>query len=227
MAASPSNYLYSTLDKCCTTHFGWNYLSCMGQLDNICARSLWYPDWEGANKGCISDGNEPTYMMVNPATFMYSQKQDCCQQHYSWDYNNCVGAKRTQNFGKYYPDFDGTEHVCVNDGLQPMYMDLSAVFWMHDTLKECCATNYQWNYAECIGSDPRSPVVNDPATYNKWYPDWLNNDQTCKNDNSQPAYMSKNPGGWMYNTQKECCKARYRLVFPLCLLFDTVTYSPY
>ena len=57
--------------------------------------------------------------------------------------------------------------------------------------------------------------------------DWLNNDQTCKNDNSQPAYMSKNPGGWMYNTQKECCKERYRLVFPRCLLFDTVTYSQY
>ena len=39
--------------------------------------------------------------------------------------------------------------------------------------------------------------------------DWLNNDHTCKNDNSQPPYMSKNPSSWMYDTQKECCKERY------------------
>merc|ERR1711966_313022 len=29
MAANPINYLYSTLDKCCSAHLGWNYLSCM------------------------------------------------------------------------------------------------------------------------------------------------------------------------------------------------------
>ena len=142
----------------------------MGQLDNICARSLWYPDWKGANKECVDNGNEPTYMQNNPSTYLSSQKQDCCQKHYSWDYNNCVGAKKTQNFGKYYPDFDGTKHVCVNDGLQPMYMDLSSAHWMYDTLKECCATHYSWNYDECLGSNPNAPVVNDPATYNKWFP---------------------------------------------------------
>ena len=59
--------------------------------------------------------------MINaPETYMYSQKQDCCEQHYLclWDYNNYMGAKITKNFGKYYPDFDGPNHVCVNDGLQ-------------------------------------------------------------------------------------------------------------
>jgi len=217
MSANPAQYLYTTLDKCCSTHFSWNYLSCMGQLDNVCARSLFYPDWEGANKACLDDGNQPNYMQNNPSTYLSSQKQDCCQKHYSWDYNNCVGAKKTQNFGKYYPDFDGAKHVCVNDGLQPMYMDLSSAHWMYDTLKECCATHYSWNYDECLGSNPNAPVVNDPATYNKWFPDWLKSPQTCKNDNTQPPYMSKKPDSWMYDTQKACCKDRFGYNYSECL----------
>lgn len=221
MAANPSNYLYSTLDKCCTNHFGWNYLACMGQLENVCARSLWYPDWEGSDDGCVSDGNEPTYMMNSPELYMSSQKQDCCQQHYSWKYNECVGAKRTENAGKYYPDFDGADHVCVNDGLQPMYMDLGAAWWMHDDLKTCCAVNYEWNYAECIGSDPNAPEIVNPDTDGLWYPDWLNSDHMCKNDNGQPPYMSKRPSAWMYATQAECCKARYSWKYSTCASVDS------
>ena len=57
--------------------------------------------------------------------------------------------------------------------------------------------------------------------------DWLKSPQTCKNDNTQPPYMSKKPDSWMYDTQKECCKDRFGLVFRLCLLFDTVKYAPY
>ena len=49
-------------------------------------------------------------------------------------------------------------------------MDLRAVHWMQDTLQECCATNYEWNYEECAGSDPNAPVVINLETYKKWFP---------------------------------------------------------
>lgn len=216
MAANPTNYLYSTLDKCCSTHFGWNYLACMGQLDNVCARSLWYPDWSGADEGCLDDGNEPSYMTENPTYYMFASKVECCEQHYNWKYVECVGTKTSANKGLYYPDFDSSDHVCRNDGQQPMYMDQSPEWWMHKDLKECCATNYSWNYEECIGSDPNATPVANPDTDGKYFPDWLGSEQMCKNDGTQPPYMSKNPDMWMYDTLDECCKARYSWKYDSC-----------
>jgi len=218
MAANPTNYLYSTLDKCCTTHFGWNYLACMGQLDNVCARSLWYPDWSGADEGCLDDGDEPDYMTQAAATYLYANKIDCCQQHYNWRYVECVGAKNSasKNAGLYYPDFDGSDHVCRRDGKQPTYMDNSPSYWMHKDLKSCCTTNYSWNYQKCIGSDPKAVSVPNPDVDGKFFPDWLGSDHECKNDGTQPPYMSKNPSMWMYETIDACCKARYSWKYDEC-----------
>jgi len=216
MAANPTNYLYSTLDKCCTTHFGWNYLACMGQLDNVCARSLWYPDWKGTDEGCLNDGEEPSYMTQNPVGYLFASKVDCCQQHYNWRYTECVGAKMGNNNGLYYPDFDSQDHICRNDGDQPTYMDQSPDYWMHKDLKECCTTNYSWNYEECIGSDPNAPSTPNPDVDGKYFPDWLGSDHMCKNDGTQPPYMSKNPSMWMYDTVDECCEARYSWKYDEC-----------
>lgn len=57
MEQNPSFWLSSTLDKCCTQHFGWNYDHCMGVSDDTCARAYWYPDWEGSNEGCVRNGD--------------------------------------------------------------------------------------------------------------------------------------------------------------------------
>ena len=124
--ANPGSYLYSTLDKCCTTHFGWNYHTCMGLLGGLCARSLWYPDWDGADEGCIGDGNEPEYMTSNSMHYLYAQKADCCQAHYGYNYEECVGAKRGASKGLYYPDWDTNDNTCLNDGSQPKYSELRA-----------------------------------------------------------------------------------------------------
>ena len=61
MTKNPSDYLFSTLDSCCSTYFNWNYDTCMGLLPGECARELYYPDWNGSNEKCIADGNEPQY----------------------------------------------------------------------------------------------------------------------------------------------------------------------
>ena len=61
MTKNPSDYLFSTLDRCCSTYFNWNYDTCMGLLPGECARELYYPDWSGSNEKCIADGNEPQY----------------------------------------------------------------------------------------------------------------------------------------------------------------------
>lgn len=86
MSANPGYYLYTTLDSCCTSNFGWNYFTCMGELPGICSRALYYPDFEGTNTGCVNDGNEPTYMRNTPVNYLFSQLADCCAEHYQWNY---------------------------------------------------------------------------------------------------------------------------------------------
>ena len=157
MDANPRDYLMSTLDRCCTTFFGWNYDGCIGSAPGMCARALFYPDWHGSDEGCVDDGNEPTYMTDNAMFYIFSQLEDCCNDNYASTFDTCMGsAASSKNNGLYYPDFDSTDHVCRNNGKQPGYMNNSPTHWMHTTLAACCTTNYNWNYDNCIGSDPSS-----------------------------------------------------------------------
>ena len=60
MAVNPTEWLSSTMEACCKKFFGgYNYDSCMGRYPpdhDDCNVMLYYPDWNGANKGCIDDG---------------------------------------------------------------------------------------------------------------------------------------------------------------------------
>lgn len=60
MAVNPSDWLSSTLEACCKKFFsGYPYEKCMKthpRDDDDCIKVLYYPDWEGSNEGCISDG---------------------------------------------------------------------------------------------------------------------------------------------------------------------------
>jgi hypothetical protein len=40
---------------------------------------LYYPDWEGANNGCLNDGNAPAYIVSNPSLWMFSTLDACCE----------------------------------------------------------------------------------------------------------------------------------------------------
>ena len=96
----------------------------MGLLGGTCARSLWYPDLDGADVGCIDDGNEPEYMTSGSMQFLFAHKEDCCLAHYGYNYEACVDANRDDSRGLYFPDWDNNENICKNDGSQPTYSEL-------------------------------------------------------------------------------------------------------
>ena len=79
-------------------------------------------------------------------------------------------------------------------------MDTSPEWWMPKTLKDCCSTNYQWKYEDCVMSDPTAAPVPNPNVDGKYFLDWLVSEHECKNNGTQPPYMSKNPAIWMYDT---------------------------
>ena len=88
MNLNPTVFLFSTLDACCVNFFGWTYSSCVGAAAEFVA---YYPDWAGANKGCLADGNEPLYMRDNQM-YLSVTAAACCKAHYSWDYDTCLDA---------------------------------------------------------------------------------------------------------------------------------------
>ena len=53
------------------------------------ASRKWYPDWEGSRVTCKNDGNEPTYMSLNPL-WLYDSLGDCCERYYSYSKNTCI-----------------------------------------------------------------------------------------------------------------------------------------
>ena len=125
----------STYFSLFSQHFTWNYDYCMGTLD---ARALWYPDWEGSNKGCTRDGDEPLYMTQNPAIYLFNTKADCCAEYYYWNLAECLaGSTATSSGNSYYPDWLGDD-TCKNDGGAPAYMISNPSLWLYDTLSDCC-----------------------------------------------------------------------------------------
>lgn len=138
MDSNPSNWLHTTLDKCCSNHFSWNYAACMGaMLDESCLKALWYPDWSGRNQGCVRDGNEPSYMTQNPSNFIFSTKKDCCEEHYASNYALCMGEQTGGSGKKWYPDWTSVEKTCKQDGGAPEYM-LDATSLLFDDQRDCC-----------------------------------------------------------------------------------------
>ena len=179
----------------------------MGQLDDTCNRALWYPDWEGDNTGCIRDGNEPLYMLANPTMYMFNTKADCCSEHYGWS-EDCMGSGSSSSGGKYYADWLGDD-TCKNDGSAPSYMVSNPSMWLHDTLADCCAKNYNWKLDECMGTS-------ETASSGLFYPDWSGSNEGCLNDGSEPAYMLANPTMWMFDTLAACCERHYTYNLSAC-----------
>jgi len=215
MGASPGDHMHSTLDSCCSTYFGWNFDECVGNLPGSCARSLFYPDWEGSNDGCIDDGNEPRYITDNAMYHMFTKLKDCCEMHYQWNYFSCVGKKGVQNAELFYPDWD-KKQICVDGGGQPTYMNNDPDDWMHATLVECCSAYFSWEYNTCVASGPTTTPGTLPGA-GKYYPDWSNNNNVCSNDGAQPAYMTNNQDLWMYDELEACCNERYPWNYNVCV----------
>ncbi|KAL7478606.1 hypothetical protein ACHAW6_004371 [Cyclotella cf. meneghiniana] len=208
MLANPSAWLHSTLRKCCETHFTWNYETCMGLLDESYAHELWYPDWERANTGCVSDGNEPLYMIepANKHLYLFNTRKDCCEKHYSWNFNECMNIIPSSG-GKFYPDWSvGANHGCKNDGNAPAYMIMSPNIWLHPTLDSCCASYFPWKLNECLAV--ASAAFSAGAESYKWYMDWTLGKcvKDCMNGNGCSGLAHS----WddLYNTQTSCCKEK-------------------
>lgn len=71
-------------------------------------------------------------MIQNPTNFFFSNKADCCNEHYDWSYDDCMGSSSAANSSggsgdKWYADWTSGEYTCKNDGGAPDYSEWAVV----------------------------------------------------------------------------------------------------
>ncbi|EJK64147.1 hypothetical protein THAOC_15151, partial [Thalassiosira oceanica] len=165
------------------------------------ADSLYYPDWTRRNGGCKTGGGQPTYMTLDPATWMKASLDKCCELYFGWMLNQCKGASAGSSSGLWYPDWAGTDDTCKNDGNEPEYMALNPDSWMHSLKQSCCEANYGWIVNECIGSSA--------GASNKWFMVW--DGYKCKQDcvgNGPSCGGHANSWDELFDTRSACCASK-------------------
>jgi len=137
---------------------------------------------------------------------LFVHLSECCAQHYAWNSPVCLNTPATLNSNLYYPDWEGDD-TCKNGGGQPEFMNNAPELWMHSTLAACCDENYLHKVNECNGGSSTSTSMQ-AASPRLYYPDWTqNSNHVCVNDGNQPEYMNKNPGEYLFSSQRECCNS--------------------
>ncbi|ACI64216.1 predicted protein [Thalassiosira pseudonana CCMP1335] len=148
MVLNPTMWLLDSRESCCKKFFSWQLSDCMQEGD-AAPSVLYYPDWAGLNKGCINDGNAPSYMQYNPSMWMFEDLEDCCDRHYLWDLATCLGASATAGSDKWFVDYFLNKCVkeCVGDEPCGGLVDGTWVD-LFESQSECCSKKMWWN-TEC------------------------------------------------------------------------------
>lgn len=139
------------------------------QLHLPFCHTKWYPDFVNQANGCINNGYEPSYMKENDSYYLFSSKQDCCEQWFAYD-QFCMTSTSTKK--KFYPD--------QATGLCGMKKEKEFESWerdRYDSLEECCSTKFStYNYENCCNS-PGLGGCSTTGTV-KFVPDWSTS--SCK-----------------------------------------------
>ena len=115
MLSNAQYFLFNTREECCKKFFDWNYYGCTGTKPQSSGK--FYPDWDWTKTSsspntCLNDGKEPLYMLNSPTWYLSSTLEECCEKHFSWDIQNCMGTDATGT-GKWYVKYDA--ETCVQD----------------------------------------------------------------------------------------------------------------
>ena len=222
MTSNPGQFMFSTKQDCCDEHYSFDVGSCMEDSTAGISGDFYYPDWTSGDEGCKNDGNAPDYMVSNQATWLHTDKGDCCASFFDYKFRDCMGMGTTLSSagsGKYFPDWAGDNKGCLQDmgsNRAPNYMHGSSTF-LTDTLESCCDLHYSWNKNKCMGTSARDGSE-------KFYVLWkggANNNDVCVKNCVEDA--GTNCGGladsWdiLYVSQAECCSERVPHEYKECM----------
>ena len=113
-----------------------------------------FPDWEGSNQSCLQDATNtpaPDYMHVTEQWFA-DTLDECCEKHYFWNLNACLGGSATGT-DKWYVDW--ATFKCVKDCAEGGtdcggFADSYGKSNLHASKNQCCDTHVGWDYTNCM-----------------------------------------------------------------------------
>jgi len=113
--------------------------------------------------------------------------------------------------GVYYPDWESHTGTCLQDGNQPMYMQLMPDVWLYADLTSCCDRYFPgWHFNKCL---------NKPGT-GLWYVDYKNEKCVTDCEVGQGPFCGghQNPvDDDLYENPSLCCKSKLPWVYlPFC-----------
>ncbi|KAL7497451.1 hypothetical protein ACHAWT_007422 [Skeletonema menzelii] len=121
----------------------------------IIANAPYYPDWTFDIQVCTNDGFDPSWMSTNnegEQIYLYRNKEECCQNHFWWRMAQCMANEEY----KFYRNGE----ICDSKIKFEDWEMNSPAEWtdtkLFDTLDECCANLFSYDYSGCMG---RSPVM--------------------------------------------------------------------
>ena len=113
----------------------------------------YFPDWNNGAQVCTNDGFDPAWMEIQEVNYLYDSKEACCRQHFWWRITQCM-ANEEFKFIKVqdkceskieFEDWEDTGHFGSTSWTE------SIIF---DTVEECCANNFWFDYDGCVGRSP-------------------------------------------------------------------------
>ena len=174
MSLNPTAWLYSTRAECCGRYFNYEYIDCMG--NSLAPSGLFYPNWEGNEFLCLSDGNEPSYMRNKPDTWLYPDIESCCQRYYGWAFNDCVvasgGMSMSSSTRKWYANFQINICVqdCIVDAVDPTCGGLAkSSDQLFETPDSCCEVKLSWVARSVCVDESNHDLVTGSS---QWYVDY-------------------------------------------------------
>eukprot|EP00986_Skeletonema_menzelii_P014498 scaffold9673_cov142-Skeletonema_menzelii.AAC.2 len=126
--------------------------------DNIDAGIMdsapYYPDWTNDVQVCTNDGFDPAWLEIQEVNYLYSSKEACCKQHFWWRMTQCMANEEF----KFYQKEDRCDTKVVFEDWESNTPDMfhGGETTLFDTLEECCAHKFWFDYDGCMG---RSPLI--------------------------------------------------------------------
>lgn len=108
----------------------------------------------------------------------------------------------------YYPDWIHETQVCINDGLDPVFMkELQRDNYLYRSKEECCENHFWWRITQCMDND---------------HPMYYSNGSYCEQKVEFEDWESKfTPGDWgasdLFETLDQCCTAKFWWDVPGCM----------
>ena len=141
-------YLSRTREECCKQYYDWDYYECTGTLPEL-TNGNFYPDWSDySDPTCRNNDKMPAYMLRNQEWYFSDSLKKCCERHFEYNMNKCMGtsAVGTQ---KWYVNY--TAGTCVQDCVGASPCGGIAESWdeLFGNKRDCCKAKLWWN-TKCL-----------------------------------------------------------------------------